>query len=408
MRNGAFPVWRPTGPGVTVGVEVTRMNRWTRFGAVGALLVASACGGAGDAEPSEESPVEDAGAILYVESDWPLGPFETLPPLRAVTAEGDAVQVPPASQGAWSPDGTQLAFFDPESHALSLVADDGEEHTLFEAPRGGMLVFGPSWSPAGDRLAAILSDGGSRLQLMIVDVRTGSAAIHPLPRGVGGYADIPLFFQWAPDGEEVLVAWGPVVSVDADTGELVVVSDKTAVAAWGPDGSVYHATVTLDGTSGPLSRWTREAGSTPVASPPELERAGLDHIFGIVATIPGERLIIVSPSASGSTLTLRAFDLVAGSPLDVETPAATATIDDPLVVFEASPDGADVALITAVGREEDTEGGVTPLDVELRVIEMATGRTRSVTGWETWSESPWMGTQPMDVLRLVKSLSWGV
>jgi len=58
----------------------------------------------------------------------------------------------------------------------------------------------------------------------------------------------------------------------------------------------------------------------------ELERAGLDRIFGIVATLSGDRLIFVGPTDDPGSFTLRAFDLVVSSPLRVDRPAATATI----------------------------------------------------------------------------------
>jgi len=169
-----------------------------------------------------------------------------------------------------SPDGTTLAslrgdYPKPGESALVTVRADGSGlRTLMAVREPDILAPGffiaPSWSPTGDRIAAVVRDGDKRrARLAIVDVATGTArSLQPtfasaaftswMPDGSGivftGAAQAKqspeygsdLWFQPLPDGAPRPITTGIVeyrnATVSADGSSLVSVGGLQNAAMW--------------------------------------------------------------------------------------------------------------------------------------------------------------------------------
>lgn len=113
-----------------------------------------------------------------------------------------------ASQPAWSPDGTLLAWVVSDvpsasiTGAIVVAGPRGEDPIVTPTP---FVPFYLSWSPTGDRVAFLGagSDTNSSVQMGVLDLGDAQPQVRPVAAG-----DPFLYFAWAPDGKGVLAHAG--------------------------------------------------------------------------------------------------------------------------------------------------------------------------------------------------------
>lgn len=162
----------------------------------------------------------------------------------------DSIEIRVAINGeerafAWSPGGTQIAYFDPQDEQLKTVdVDTGEELAAYPA----RVVGAPAWSPDGSRIAYSSDeevDGFLRSGLFIYDLQTNSAT--QMQTGpVGADVSPPV---WSPDGNWLLIGQRTLPGSPAKQLFLIradgldfesIVEDLTATHSayrWSPDGT---------------------------------------------------------------------------------------------------------------------------------------------------------------------------
>jgi Tol biopolymer transport system component len=170
-------------------------------------------------------------------------------------AERIDIPLPMATDPAWSPDGTTIAFSgidetNTEPNDIYVVNPDGTGfRELTNAPEW-VLNMDPSWSPDGTHLVFSRLDGreesgSGHTQLVILDLEEGDEETVSLPDDFYQAVD-PV---WSPDGSRVAFTAnrdgiaGPYI-VDVATGELVKLvpdrhagSDVARSPSWSPDGT---------------------------------------------------------------------------------------------------------------------------------------------------------------------------
>lgn len=181
--------------------------------------------------------------------------------VRTVDATtGTSVDVIPAIDAAWSPDGAHIAVSVMDGLGLDvvIVGVDGSDPVNLTSDEDG-LALEPSWSPDGQRLVyashtepgvlvTMAADGTDKQQIVLSGAF--SAAVSP---------------RWSPDGERILF-WGTTAdtddrglfTVDVDGGgvtPVAVESEHPDVGQidpgdWSPDGSTVVFSATLEGATG--------------------------------------------------------------------------------------------------------------------------------------------------------------
>jgi eukaryotic-like serine/threonine-protein kinase len=178
-RGGGINIWRVAGN--ATGSENARFEQITT--------------GAGqDLYPSVSNDGQNiAFSVLGLNSNiWrlPVSPDSGLPegdpePLIMTTRED--------SRGAWSPDGSRIAFSSDRAGYMNIwlyMLDDGSVRQLTHGPGGD---YQPNWSPDGQQIAFFSSRSG-QLDIWTVDVENGD--LKQITTGPG--SDINPFFS--PDG----------------------------------------------------------------------------------------------------------------------------------------------------------------------------------------------------------------
>ena len=110
---------------------------------------------------------------------------------------------------AWSPDGRSIAFLSGDVSgggmlvALKTIGADGLDAKVVASEiRGRIAAYPPQWSPDGDHLALLVSEGsahGSALTWSLYVVATDGSRLRRVSASVGG-------FSWSPDGERLALA----------------------------------------------------------------------------------------------------------------------------------------------------------------------------------------------------------
>ncbi len=147
-------------------------------------------------------------------------------------------QLPPddprSKDAAYSPDGSRVAYLD-HNGSLVVAAADGSDAQEVIAPR----VERPVWSPTGDRIAFIYSEGRgpASTELRVLDVTTGE--VTSLVAGAGG-SDLLWVIEFSPEGDQILFSraedMGQGVSslwsIRADGSELRRLVNGTGSGDW--------------------------------------------------------------------------------------------------------------------------------------------------------------------------------
>jgi Tol biopolymer transport system component len=138
---------------------------------------------------------------------------------------------------AWSPDGSRLAVesFSATGNAVTVLdARSGEE--LFVIDAGSSFTAAPSWSPDGDRLVFLRSDGFDLSTTVMAVAADGADPVELADLGAIS-ASGPVV--WAPDGSYLAVAAsgvsvpGEVWLVPAAAGDPVrLLTGASALLGW--------------------------------------------------------------------------------------------------------------------------------------------------------------------------------
>ncbi|MBW4437425.1 MAG: PD40 domain-containing protein [Pleurocapsa minor GSE-CHR-MK-17-07R] len=150
------------------------------------------------------------------------------------------------SNVAWSPNGTQIAFFQQGDAAntsdLRVISADGSADVLVPMP-DEILYSLVRWSPDGTHIAMVATidpAGGSDFHQVIMRVALESGAVETLFTSDWRVQSL----DWSPDGQSLAasvyidVGRNVLAEIDAESGQFeVLYSEENAGAAYSPDGT---------------------------------------------------------------------------------------------------------------------------------------------------------------------------
>lgn len=242
-----------------------------------------------------------AFAILRQNADlWRL-PVSPLTGMATGNPEGVVASTREDSRGAWSPDGTLIAFNSDRNGEMNLYVHSPADDSNRQVTKGPGGDFQPQWSPDGKRLAFFSSRAGNA-DIWRVDVSTGTLTQLTSDRAL----DINPFFS--PDGAHI--------AFQSDR------SGRLEVWVMKSDGSKQRQLSKI-GVTGHFLRWSRDGasvtfrcpcggkpqtyqvplgGGDPVALSSEI--VGGSHMsfspdYSLIMDVVGHKTIWVSPVVSG-------------------------------------------------------------------------------------------------------------
>lgn len=314
----------------------------------------------------------------------------------------------------------RIAFVNPAGRLVTVAPDGNELRVL--TPPGRQHQF-PAWSPRADELAVIGSDAQGGAVFTVRD-RAGATP----ERLYGDALAAPIYLYWAPDGQKLgFLADGPSglslqIARPGGSSVQTVAFGNPLYWQWGVGATelLVHSGV---GPTGQIALFSEdgEAGA-PLAEPsffnaPGVSASGRYLAYGEVVgsstrivlredpqgkvrrEVPYEGLAAFSWSPVGETLAIMNPVTSAGTPygpvrlLDARTGSLTPLVDATAVAFFWSPDARHIAYFTPFQRgggqfvgypsaaprttpEARLIAQEPPLLLELRVAEVASGRSR--------------------------------
>jgi Tol biopolymer transport system component len=326
----------------------------------------------------------DGERLYFLRSDGSLNAIATLGGEPRHVIDGVA------SPAAVSPDGSRLAFvrWRPDTGERSLLTTDAfgsEPRVLLTRRTPEVIVYqGAGWSPDGRLLAVVVNEsfGGSKPQVVVVDVETGRSRVlsSTLPWQAGRVT-------WHPNGDALTVSAGHLYRVAYPGGEVTQLTREAAgygQQVWARTGHLMMA-VQRDETS---AIWVAESGN--VSSAREvLTESGYNH--GL-AWLGNDRLVFESWTSGNMDLWQVGLD--GGPPSRLTTHDAIdnfpATGPDDVVVFATARAGGTTIWRRAVDGRDERQ--VSPDGVQYAPQRSPDGRqvvyhrahpTRSWTVWRS-------------------------
>lgn len=354
-------------------------------------------------------------AILHVDGTEIDGTKRII--LTATSPDGRQIGIYPAHGAAWSPNGSQFAYFftrTPVSRAaLALSNLEGEVETIFE-PKGEDHIAGwhPAWSPDGRKIAILLVSpsrtGRHDYAVAVIDADMKDlVSRHSLPEGtiLNYHLSPPNNFRWSADGRKILVSWENVVVVDTEKNRVLSVTREHAVAEWAPDSdAVYYFSISNwsnmreRALGGFYIKKLNDANPVELMDQKDVRGIGLTLLPGIhyslmVLSPTGTRLAIVTGAAQANLVRLQIHDLKERGSISLEKPVRTFHTDDLITAIEWAPDESSLAAVTL-----DKEG-----KVAIKLLHLETGTWRTVV--KVNLDLRGLGTAGLELLGF-KNLSW--
>lgn len=141
----------------------------------------------------------------------------------------------------WSPDGTQIAFHSNAEGDFDIFVINTDATGMRALTNNDADDLGPDWSPDGTQIAFHTSLWDFLYEIAVLDLNTGQV------RRLTNNNDTNTFPTWSPDGASI--AYNAISSVDTSTNiyimsasgenrrQLTNTQDRSAFPDWSPDGS---------------------------------------------------------------------------------------------------------------------------------------------------------------------------
>jgi Tol biopolymer transport system component len=291
------------------------------------------------AEPASEPAWNPRGTLLAFTAVYPDGEVgvRVIDPTsgqeKAVTPEGYHTPV-------WSPDGTRIAVGAGSTTIENLAvvsADGGTPKVLISYLNLGLSVTNrPAWSPDGSRIAAVLTqfsegDQGSSVLATVGVDGSGYQAVATNGNGNNGVSGDFEQVAWSPDGKRLLF--------DANTNGRDV-AGTGAQAIQSLDAAAHGGNITVFGSYGDIGAYSTDG------------RLAVATINGDVAVAPSEstgaaRLVHVAPQ--GHTDSRPTFAVNNTKVVFCETDGSTGATD----LYAVNVDGSGATRLTTGGKACD-------------------------------------------------------
>ncbi len=336
--------------------------------------------------------------ILYLDADGRelviSGVYPDGDPLGTLVRSSERGCICDGTGAIWAPDGSVFAYFamlDPAvtgNSALYIQNLQGEVKTIFTTQKEQPMRL--TWSPDGQRIAAILSNrnpgGGSSAVYSVVVINLAGQKVesrYEVPSNVLNFTTPqPNKFRWSPNGRKILLSWGNAVVVHTETGILEKVADKHVLAEWGPNSdAIYYFDSAKEGLG---DFYLKKLGS---ASPIKLTDKAQREAFGLmVALSVDDWHMTLSPSGSklaivgGSIIRddkgvvketigiISVYDLQKGGMIALDKPFKSFRTKDLILALEWAPDEKSLAAVGSV-----REG------IGIKVLDVNTGAWRTLS-----------------------------
>jgi len=312
-----------------------------------AIALLAACGGDGGQAAAAPSATVDTSALVSVPGR--LLVLGTDGSVFTIAPDGsDHVVLAPAGPGRaatqpmWSPDGTRVAWVDIELRGgiptgrVAASRADGSDRTIVEV--GGTPFF-LAWDPASSRVAYLHGDVRAGIALGVVDAAHGGRP-DVIARGQ------PLYFDWAPDGRQLLVHIGDgylgYVSLDGQSRPLVEAGATFRAPEWRRDDGRRFYAARLAGGDALVERSADDV---------RRELARLDGLIAFASSPDGHRIAYQAstpddgPAGGSARSNIAQTQAAPAAPpdglvvADLRTGATTTVVDEPVTAFFWSPAG---------------------------------------------------------------------